>query len=59
MVDVAEKIELSRQAEEGAKRYNVKLRVDQLPMHSIFRSRSRSIGIKYMLREEQAILHHL
>jgi hypothetical protein len=59
MVNLAEKVELARQAEEGAKRYNVKLRVDQLPMHSIFRSRTRSIGIKYTLEAEQANLHHL
>ena len=59
MVDLAEKIELAHRAEEGAGRYNVKLRVDQLPMHSIFRWRSRSLGIKYTMNGDQAILHRL
>jgi hypothetical protein len=59
MVDLAEKVEIARHAEEGARRYNVKLRADQLSMHSIFRWRSRSLGIKYAMQGEEAILHRL
>jgi hypothetical protein len=59
MVDLSEKVELARHAEEGARRYNVRLRVDQLPMHSVFRAKTRSIGIKYTLEGEQAILNRL